>query len=114
MNRGANVPPGVLCRFESDRVRGVPLRPRGDVRWVRDWFRAWPAAMLLGDSASGEDTRADFGRVVLGEADEFCLANGLLRTRGPVGAGALMLCMDACCSGRHYRRERITRNAAAN
>jgi hypothetical protein len=108
------VPPGVLYRFESDRGRVVPLRPRGDVSWVRDWFRAWPAAMLLGDSASGEETRVDFGRVVLGEAEEFCLANGLLRIRGPVCAGALMLCMCACYSGRRYRRERITRNATAN
>ena len=65
MNWGANVPAGVLFRFESERNRVESLRPMpGLLSWTSDWFRAW--AMTGCGSASGEDSRADLGRMVAG------------------------------------------------
>ena len=51
--------------------------------------------MLLLGSTSGGDMSADFGRIALdggpGDGEAEFLANGLLRHRGPLGAGALIL-----------------------
>lgn len=97
MKGGAKVPAGVLFRVELDRIRVEPLRPRGAWSCERDWFRA--CAILLGDSASGEETRSDFGRDGLGvgpgEGEVGFRAKGLLRHRGPLGAGALMVSVVA-------------------
>jgi hypothetical protein len=96
INWGANVPAGVLMRFELERKRVESLRHRGVLSCVNDWWRAWPILLLsLSDSDSGDEMRPDLGRGRLGVGPgngvaEF-LAKGLFRHRGPVGAGALML-----------------------
>jgi hypothetical protein len=82
MNCGAKVPIGVLLRVEFDRNRVVPLRPgSGLLSCVSDWFRRC-AAILGSVSASGDETRPDFGRVAgvgPGDGDAVFLAKGLCR-----------------------------------
>ena len=103
MNCGAKVPAGVLLRFELARNRVESLRPNsGLLSWVRDWLRACVMA-CDGCSASGDETRADLGRgesgagTAAGEGEDAFLAKGLLRHRGPVGAGALMAVLICGC-----------------
>lgn len=94
MNCGAKVPAGVLFLCELERSLVEPVRAKaGLLSCESDWFRVW--TMACGGSASGEETRVDFGRVEAGvgpgEGDGELLAKGLLRHRGPFCAGALMV-----------------------
>jgi hypothetical protein len=93
MNWGAKVPAGVLFRCEFDLRRVEPLRSSPEDKCEREWFRACP--MLVCDSASGDETRADLGREVVGggpgEGEAEFRANGLARHLGPLEAGALMV-----------------------
>ena len=104
MNGGANVPMGVLLRFELDRSRVESLRPNcGLLSCVRDWCRTWP---IFGSGSASGDMTSDLGRVVLGEpgvGDGVFLAKGLLRelrAKGrPFCAGALIV-VDSDSGGR--------------
>jgi hypothetical protein len=87
------VPAGVLLRTECDLIRAESLRPSiGLLSCVRDWLRRWP--ILASGSASGDETRPDFGRPE-DVGPGVVLANGLWRelrrAKGPLGAGALMI-----------------------
>ena len=98
MNCGANVPTGVLLRFELDLNRARSLCPcDGLFSWESDLFRRWP--MADSDSARGDEKMPDLGRAVVvvgpGDGEGVFRAKGLFRDvrakgRPPFGAGALM------------------------
>lgn len=96
MNCGAKVPIGVLLRVEFDRNRVVSFRPSGLLSCVNDGFRM--CAILGSVSASGDETRLDFGRVAgvgPGDGDAVFLAKGLCREFLIVDSGTAGRCFCA-------------------